>query len=143
MLRFLLLILCSTGFLSASPESNSQKEVLAAMDAWKQAILQRDKAGLDTLYAPGLVYSHSSGKRENKAEAIETAVNGKERIESIDITDPSVSVYGKTAMVQCKITMILNNEGKATTLKLDILHVWVKTGSRWQMAARHAARLNP
>jgi ketosteroid isomerase-like protein len=143
MLRFLLLILCSTGCLNASPESNSKKEVLAAMDAWKQAMLQRDKTALEALYASGLVYTHSSGKRENKAEAIETAVNGKEQIESIDIADPSVSVYGATALVQCRITMVLNSEGKTTTLKLEILHVWVKTGSRWQMAARHAARLNP
>jgi ketosteroid isomerase-like protein len=143
MRRFLLIALCATSLLAAVPESKSQKEVLAAMDAWKQAMIQRDRSVLESLYDSGLVYCHSNGKHESKAEAIEAVVNGKDRIESIEFEVTSVSEYGNMALVQCKMTLRMTSEGKPTTLNLDVLHVWVKSGSRWKMAARHAARLNP
>jgi ketosteroid isomerase-like protein len=124
-------------------EPIAEKEVLAAMQTWRQAMIARDRAMLDALYAPGLDYAHSSGKHENKAEAIEAAVNGKDRIESLELTDTVVTVYGATALVKAKILMRLDSGETKTTLNLDVLHVWIRNGTRWQMVARHSARLNP
>jgi hypothetical protein len=39
--------------------------------------------------------------------------------------------------------MRITNGDSATTLNLDVLHVWIKSSSNWQMVARHAMRLNP
>ena len=139
----LLMLLCSMFLLADTPEAKSEKEVLAAMNAWKQAMLMRDRAALEVLYAPGLIYVHSSGKQENKAEAIEAAVAGKDRYEAIDLEDLSVSVYGNTALVKAKVTLRINNGTATNTLSLDVLHVWIKMPAGWQMAARHATRLNP
>ena len=140
-----LMLLCSMFLLADTPEAKSEKEVLAAMNAWKQAMLMRDRAALEVLYAPGLMYVHSSGKQESKTEAIEAAVAGKDRYEAIDLQDISVSVYGNTALVKAKVIMRINNDGgtATTTLSLDVLHVWIKMPAGWQMAARHATRLNP
>jgi ketosteroid isomerase-like protein len=143
MKQFLLFVLCAVNVLAASPESKSSKDVLASMEAWKQAMIQRNRSALDSLYDPGLSYCHSSGKHENKAEAIESAVNGKDRMESIEFADTSVAVYGNTVLVQCKTNLHMTSEGKPSTLNLDVLYVWIKSGSLWKMAARHAARLNP
>jgi ketosteroid isomerase-like protein len=143
----MLMLLCSMFLLADTPEAKSEKEVLAAMKAWKQAMLLRDRAALEALYAPGLLYVHSSGKQESKAEAIEATVAGKDRYEAIDLEDISVSVYGNTALVKAKVTMRINSDsgnGTSTnTLSLDVLHVWIKMPVGWQMAARHATRLNP
>jgi|WetSurMetagenome_2_1015567.scaffolds.fasta_scaffold218304_3 ketosteroid isomerase-like protein len=142
-----LMLLCSMFLLADTPEAKSEKEVLAAMNAWKHAMLLRDRAALEALYAPGLLYVHSSGKQESKAEAIAAAVAGKDRCESIDLEDISVSVYGDTAIVKAKVIMRINSDsssGTATnTISLDVLHVWIKMPAGWQMAARHATRLNP
>jgi ketosteroid isomerase-like protein len=138
-----LLLLCSVFLLGDAPESKPEKEVLAAMNAWKQAMLARDREALDALYAPGLLYVHSSGKQENKFEAIEAAVAGKDRYESIDLEDLSVSLYGSTALVKAKVVMRINNGTATNTLSLDVLHVWMKMQAGWQMIARHATRLNP
>ena len=140
-----LMLLCSMFLLADTPEAKSEKEVLAAMNAWKQAMLMRDRAALEVLYAPGLMYVHSSGKQESKAEAIEAAVAGKDRYEAIDLEDISVSVYGNTALVKAKVIMRINSDGgtATNTLSLDVLHVWIKMPAGWQMAARHATRLNP
>jgi ketosteroid isomerase-like protein len=143
----MLMLLCSMLLLADTPEAKSEKEVLAAMKAWKQAMLTRDRAALEVLYAPGLLYVHSSGRQESKAQAIEAAVAGKDRYEAIDLADISVSVYGNTALVKAKVTMRINSDSgngtETNTLTLDVLHVWIKMQAGWQMAARHATRLNP
>ena len=140
----MLMLLCSMVSLSNPlPESKVEKEVLAAMNTWRQAMITRNRAALEKIYAPGLIYAHSSGKQENKVEAIEAVVNGKDRIESIELTDISVAVYGTTALVKAKVMMRMNSGDSASTINLDALHVWIKSASNWQMVARHATRLNP
>jgi len=141
---YMLILLCSMGsLLNALPESKAKQEVLAAMNTWRLAMMARDRAALEKIYAPGLSYSHSNGKQENRAEAIEAVVNGKDRIESIELKDISVVIYGTTALVKAKITMRMTDGDSATILNLDVLHVWIKSSSNWQMVARHAMRLNP
>ncbi len=131
-----------TAFAGVS-DSKEEKEVRAAMSAWRQAMIARDRAALEKLFARELSYTHSNGRHENKAEAIDAVVNGKDRIESLELTDVAVSIYGKTALAKTKITMRVNSGATVNTLQLDVLHVWVKNGSRWQMVARQATRLNP
>ncbi len=137
-----LMLLCSMFLLADTPEAESEKEVLAAMNAWKQAMLMRDRAALEVRYAPGLLYVQSSGKQESKAEAIEAAVAGKDRYEAIDLEDISVSVYGNTALVKAKVIMRINS-GRIQHAQSGCLHVWIKMPAGWQMVARHATRLNP
>jgi ketosteroid isomerase-like protein len=138
-----LALLFSFVILPSASDAGAEKEVLAAMNAWRQAVVARDRAALEALYAPNLIYSHSSGKQENKSEAIDAIMNGKDRIESIGLADSSVYIYGKTALVKSKVLMHLSSDGKSSAINLDVLHVWIKMSSRWRMVARHATRLNP
>lgn len=140
MLRILTLLaagLCSTAVFAAE----SDKEVLTAMDNWKKAMIAKDGASLEKLYASDLTYTHSSGKNESKAEAIAAVVNGKGKTERIDLADTTVRVYGKTALVKSKVTLIGSTDGKQTTTSLNVLFAWVKNSSGWQMVARQAIRL--
>ena len=113
------------------------------MSSWKQAMIGRDNAIFEKLYGADLFYTHSNGKLETKAEAIDAVINGKIRFESIDIADNSIRSYGNTAVSKCKITMNLNTEGNKSTVILDVLHVWVKNSGQWQLVGRQAVRLNP
>jgi len=140
---YALILLCSLAVPSGPSDSKAEKEVLAALNTWREAMVARDRAVLEEIYAPSLSYTHSDGRQENKAQAIEAVVNGKDRIESIELTDTSVSVYGTTALVKTKQSMRMNSGGTMNTLTLDVLYVWIKSSSRWQMVARHALRLNP
>lgn len=140
---YALILLCSLAALSGPSDSKAEKEVLVATNTWREAMIARDRAVLEEIYAPSLSYTHSNGRQENKAQAIEAVVNGKDRIESIELTDTSVSVYGTTALVKTKQSMQMNSGGTMNTLALDVLYVWIKSSARWQMVARHALRLNP
>lgn len=139
----ILMLLCSLMLFGNTPQASSEKEVLDAMNAWKRAMLARDRATLDQLYAPGLIYVHSNGKQENKTEAIDAVVAGKDTYESIEMKDMSVSMHGDTALVKAKIVLRINNGSDVNVLNLDVLHVWIKMPVGWQMVGRHATRLNP
>ena len=131
-------LLCAAG-----PDSKSEKEVLAAMDAWKQATLKKDGAALDKLLHPDLTYSHSSGHTQTKADVIQSVTNAKATVESIDFSDTTVRVYGKTALVKGVVDLRSNNAGKSATAHMSILHVWVKGPQGWQMVARQSTKLQP
>ena len=69
-------ILLFTGFLSAaSTDSKAEKDVLAAMDAWKQATMKKDAAALDKLLHPDLTYSHSSAANQTKVLSGNNCIN--------------------------------------------------------------------
>src|SRR6266446_140228 len=128
--------------LSAAPhDAKGEKEVLAAMDAWKQATMKKDGAALEKLLHPDLTYSHSSAMNQTKAEVITAVTSGKSTAEAIDFSDTTVRVYGNTALVRGKVDIRNNTDGKSTPAHLNILHVWIKGPHGWQMVARQATRL--
>ncbi len=136
-LTLLTLAVCSSALFAAEPD----KEVLTAMDTWRKAMIAKDGKALEKLYAADLTYTHSSGKNETKAEAIAAIVNGKGKTEKIEFADTTVRVYGKTALVKGKVSITASTDGKQATTNLNILHVWVKGSSGWQLSARQAIRL--
>jgi ketosteroid isomerase-like protein len=135
-------ILLSTAFLSAATsDPKAEKDVLAAMDAWKQATMKKDAAALDKLLHPDLTYSHSSAMNQTKDEVIKSVTTGKATVESITFSDTTVRVYGRTALVKGKVDLVNNTDGKSAPAHLNILHVWIKGSQGWQMVARQATRL--
>jgi ketosteroid isomerase-like protein len=142
MKRLIPVVIFLTTLLSAAAPK-AEKEVLAAMDAWKQGMLKRDASTLDRIFHPDLTYSHSNGRTETKAEAIENATKGPAVTESIDVQDQTVRVYGNTALVKAKIAIKMVNAGNTNNLLLSVLHVWLKTPKGWQLVGRQSTRLNP
>lgn len=135
-------ILLSTAFLSAATsDPKAEKEVLAAMDAWKEATMKKDAAALDKLLHPDLTYSHSSAANQTKDEVIKSVTGGKATVESVTFSDTTVRVYGRTALVKGKVDIVNNTGGKSTPAHLNILHVWIKGPQGWQLVARQATRL--
>ena len=61
-----LLLFCSSMFAAG----NADKDVLAAIDAWKEAVLKGDAAALGKLYHDDLAYTHSNAMTQNKGECL-------------------------------------------------------------------------
>ena len=116
--------------------ANTEKDVLAAMDAYKSAMLKRDAMALDKIFHKDLSYSHSNGKLETKAEAIAAATTGTTVTEIMDFTDSKVRIYGNTALVRGDVRV----KSSTNDLKLSVLHVWTKSPQGWQMVARQSTR---
>jgi hypothetical protein len=128
MMKWLVLFAASVSLAAADPKA----EVLAAMESWKQAVLTKDAPMLDRLLHPDLVYSHSDGKTQTKADILKSLPNSQ-YIEFGD--DTSVRIYGNTALVKGTIKIDANH--------LSVLQVWLKGPKGWQLVARHSTKLNP
>jgi ketosteroid isomerase-like protein len=143
-MRKLVLVLSAfASLLAASPAfaaNPADKAVLAAVDAWKEAMLKKDRAALEKIFHADLSYAHSSALVETKAQAIPHIVDGL-GWEAIEISDTTVRLQGNVAIVNGKVDMHQRNKDKPTSIsKLVQLSVWVKGKQGWQMIARQAVR---
>jgi ketosteroid isomerase-like protein len=120
-----------------------EKEVSAAVEALRKAMIDPDKATLDKLTMTQLSYGHSSGVVQNQAEFEEALTSGKSDFVSIDITEQSIRVIDKTAMVRYIMTGNTNDGGKPGQVKLSILLVWLKQKGEWRLLARQAVKVAP
>jgi len=139
MTKWILFLLTATMLSAANPDPKTEKEVLAALDAYKQALIKRDAAALSKVLSDDLAYTHSSNLHQDKA-AVLAAVKGDTYPEAIDFKGLKVQVYGNTAVVAGDVDFHNNTAGVVSVAKLYITHVFVKTSKGWQMVARQATR---
>lgn len=135
-MKTLLLALVAALALSAGPME--VKEVTAAMEALKQAMLHKDRAALEKLASDDLVYIHSGGQQETKAQFVDSIAGGKSIVERLDYFDMKVRVFGNTALVNGGVDLY---HSKTNIVHMNILHVWVKGPGGWRMVSRQATRL--
>ena len=131
----LALLLLALPSFAADP---GEKDVLNALDTWKQAALKGDATALDKLYHPDLAYTHSNGATQTKAAAIAAQSNPTGIYKGIDIRDLDVHVYGNTAILKYKLDL---THYAGDTAHLHEIMVWLKSPQGWQMIARHATRI--
>jgi ketosteroid isomerase-like protein len=135
------LVLATASAYAAQPsDSQAEKEVTAAMESWRQAMLKKDGTGLARLYHEDLRYGHSSGLVEDKKTAVNHIVTSKADYASVDLIDTKVSVHDNVALVNGRVNFKQVTAGKATDVKLHVLHVWVRTPQGWQMIGRQSTR---
>jgi ketosteroid isomerase-like protein len=132
------------GYTAARPQSGGQAEaeVKAAEQAWAKAATENDQAALANVLAPKLVYTHSTGLIESKSEYMK-AVDTFQKYKAIEFENMRINVYGNAAIVNSKARMVGTTRGTPFDNQLLIIHVWVKQGGKWQLAAHQTTRLNP
>jgi len=123
----------------ASTQTGKEGAVTAAVEALRKAMVAGDKAALDKLTQAELIYCHSSGRLENKAEFIETLTNGKAGFTAIELSDQSVNIVDKVALVRHVFNGTARKDGGH--IKLSILTVWTPQQDQWKLLARQAAKL--
>ena len=141
MKTWLVLTLCTLGaavVFGGTPKPEAKKAVLAAEQAFVDAMIKADKAALEKLLADDLVYVHSSSKAETKAEVLQVISSGSATYESMEFRDTTVRQYGDVVITNHKAVIKTKQTGVSN---LFVTHVWVKNNGGWQFASRHAARL--
>jgi ketosteroid isomerase-like protein len=135
MKKTLTIFLLAVSAFAANAPSGADQEINAVIETWKQAMLKGDAATLEKLYSKDLTYEHSSGKVETKAESIANATKPDSISKGIVFQHPTTRIYGNTA--------VFRSRGDFTTHAgevhhLDVLMVWIKSGSGWQLVARQS-----
>ena len=123
-------------------QSAQEKEVVSAVDKLMKGIVDADKFILQDITAEELVYGHSSGKVQNKAEFIEEVVISKPLdFVKIDLVEQTIKVIGDAAVVRHILSAEITNNGVPGNLRIGNMLVWQKQKGKWKLIARQAYKL--
>ena len=122
----------------ATAASADEAAVTQAVEAWRKAIIAKDKAQFEALLADQLVYGHSDGRTDTKASYIADAVGPRAQWKRIDYKDQTVRVTGDIAIVRHIFNADSERQGKMQLTNVGAMTVWQKQGGQWKLLARQA-----
>jgi hypothetical protein len=131
-------LLCALFFAGALFAANAEKEVLANMEAFREAMIHNNAAMLGKLLSDDLSYVHSGGQFESKADVLKAVTTGKNVITKLEFSEVSTRIYDGTALVRCRVDLWHSD---TNIVHMNVLHTWVKRPQGWQLVARQATRL--
>lgn len=127
--------------IAASAQSKDERDVAAAVERLKQAMVSADKNQLEKLTAGELSYGHSSGKLEDKAAFVEDVVSGPVDFLAINAEDQTIRLAGNTAIVRHVFSSEATNNGAPTNIRIGVMMVWQKQQGQWKLLARQGFKL--
>lgn len=122
-------------------QSKEEKAVEDAVETLRTAMVDADEATLNKITADELTYGHSSGNLEDKAKFVGALASGKSDFKTMELTNQTVTVVGKTALVRHELTGSVVDNGNAADVHLGVLLVWQKQGNQWKLLARQAYKI--
>jgi ketosteroid isomerase-like protein len=138
---FALVLFFTLSSMEAGAQTKEIASVQKAVETLRQAMVSADSSKLSALTMSELSYGHSGGRVEDKASFISAITTGKSDFVTIDLSDQTVQVVGKTAIVRHTLSAKTNDNGQPGSVKLAILTVWQKDKKQWKLLARQAVRL--
>jgi hypothetical protein len=98
-----------------------------------QAMIDSDFGTLDKLLGDELIYTHSSGQSDTRAEYIALCKKGVFKYLGIERPIENIQVYGTTVVVTGHAKMDALIEGNRKQLNSRYTNVWIKGPNGWQM----------
>ena len=141
MKQLLVVLLLATSFGNTLySQTKDEKAVADAVENLRKSMVDPDKTVLEKLTAPELSYGHSSGKVEDQAAFVNALVSGASDFVTIELSQQTIKVVGKTAIVRHILNGTNNDGGKPGVVKIAVLLTWVKLGKEWKLLARQAVK---
>ena len=122
----------------AGPE---EEAVRNAEKQWAAAVVAGDFGSVDRLLSNSLIYAHSTGVVETKAEYLGKLRSGTQKYAGIEHQSLTVKMHGQAAVAHSKVRMRGTNAQGPFDNLLMMLHLWVKEGGQWRLAAHQTTRL--
>lgn len=136
----ILLLIAIAFCVNANAQHSHSNQVEKAVSQFINALENSDLKTLNSIAAPRLTYGHSSGKVENKEQFLQTFKTGASDFVKIKITDQTIDITGRTAIVRHLFDADTNDNNKPGHVTLKIMTVWQKQGSKWLLLARQAVK---
>ncbi len=131
----------SAGLVAQAPDALGREALLASNAARFTAMVRADFRGLDTLLAPELIYVHSDGVVESKAEYLARLRTGRLRYQAIEPDDLEARVYGGAGLVTGRSRMQVKAGPKLLRFSIRFTSVYRRGRGGWVLVAWQATRL--
>lgn len=122
-------------------QNKDVQDVSIAVEKLSKAIVDPNRAALESIASDALSYGHSAGKVQNKSEFVDDLLNGPFDFSSVEPTNQTISISGKNAIVRHTFVAKATNAGVPTDIRIGIMMVWRKEAGQWKLFARQAFRL--
>lgn len=119
----------------------SEDAIRKAEAGWAAMVEKRDVAGLERLYDEKLIYAHSSGVVETKAEYMERLKKGLQRYDGVKVESTRVAMHGEVAVALSMVRMTGQSNERKFDDHLMMTHVWLKRGGGWKLASHQTTKL--
>ena len=107
---------------------------------WVAAIPKKDAATLERLLADEFAGTSPTAHTYTKTNALDDLKNAKYVVDSMELDDVSVNVYGNVAVAFTSQEEKSHYAGTDTSGHYHYTDVWVKKDGRWQAVASHGTR---
>ncbi|RVT95322.1 nuclear transport factor 2 family protein [Rhodovarius crocodyli] len=126
---------------AAAQAAGDETAVNEAVEAFRAALKDGNRARLDALVAPELSYGHSSARIENKQQFLDNATAGTSPFNSLTLPNQTVAVVGDSAIARHHFVAEQMVRGAPVNIRIGVLQVWQKQSGRWLLLARQAFAL--
>jgi hypothetical protein len=138
--KVLFILLFTSVSVFSFSQSKKEKQVAAAVEKLRLAMISGERTELDAIASDILQYGHSGGKVESKQDFVETIASGKSDFVACDFSDIKITVDNKVAVVSFKLDAKTNDGGKPGEVHLKLMTSWYKQHGKWIMIARQAVK---
>ncbi len=124
--------------------SPRERAVLEAMEAYKQAILDRDTSELAGIWTESYTFINPQGGLVTRAERLANLGSGSTNVQIIDNErEITVRLFGDAAVVQNLSTLRGSFSGQPTDTDLRGTFVWVRRDGRWRLVTNQLTAVTP
>jgi hypothetical protein len=109
----------------------------ARFKAWVAA----DAAAVGPMLAEDLVYCHSTGVCQNKAELIDFVSSGKQRYVAMDVVSMEAREVDGAVVVNGKLNVGVETAGKPDAFQVVYTDVYSKRNGKWVLVSWQSTRL--
>jgi Domain of unknown function (DUF4440) len=134
---FLILLVLFSQAINAQQDSS---KVLQAVDQMEKALVAKDSVTLVKLLHPSMVFGHSNGWTQTKADVLNDMSRKFLIYEKMDRQSLSITINKKFAHVKERVVVEGNVNGTAFKLTLFVLQLWIETKKGWQLLSRQSAK---
>jgi ketosteroid isomerase-like protein len=123
-------------------DSSGEKEVREAIEKYKTALLRRDIAALEKIWADDYVFVNASGDVVTKEQRLANIKSGATALDSISEDEKLVvRVYQNSAVTTSRVTIKGQYSGQAVSGQYRSTLVWVRGSSGWQLVSNQLTAL--
>jgi len=105
------------------------------------AMTHQDIKALQNTLADDLIYCHSNGRCESKAQLLESIRSGRIRYRAVDILSLQLRTAAGAVIVNGSIAVDGTMDGLPIKMQMVYMGVYVRRDGEWRLAAWQAARL--
>ena len=117
-------------------DAAAEQDVRQAIKKYREALLQRDAAALEQIWADDYTFTNGAGETHSKAQRLANLKSGATSLDSISQEEEmKVRVHGNVAVATGRVTIKGQYSGKQASGQYQSINVWVKGAAGWQLIA--------